>query len=173
MSNTDTDALATRIEELAAGVAAEHGAEIYDVEVRRHGATGTVRLVVDRASGADADAGGITIGEVTRVAKEVGYLLDAEDLVPFTYTFEVTSPGIERPLRKPRHYERNLGEEVRLVLSRETEDGRKVVEGRLEGIADGAVTVVDAAGNRTMIRVEDVRRGRTVFDFDAGKAGKK
>lgn len=172
MPNSDTDALATRIEQLAAPVAEELGASIYDVEVRRHGSGGTVRLIVDRA-GAHVPGEGITVGEVTRIAKEVGYLLDAEDAVPFSYTFEVSSPGIERPLRAARHYAQNVGEEVRLVLADQLADGTRVVEGLLEGFAEGVARVTGADGVVREVRIENVRRGRTVFDFDSRKSNKK
>lgn len=172
MSNTETDAIANRIEELAAGVCDELGAEVYDVEVRRHGRAGTVRILVDKA-GASEPGHGITVGEVTRVAKEVGYLLDAEDVVPFGYTFEVSSPGVERTLNTPRQVQRNIGQPVRLVLTEETDDGLRVIEGTLEAFESNALRVRTDAGDLREIPFENVRRGRTVFDFSSAKSKKK
>jgi ribosome maturation factor RimP len=162
MPNPSTDALEAQVTAIAEGVVAEHGASVYDVEVHLGGGTGTVRLTVDRADGS-----GITIGEVTAIAKQVGYLLDADDVIPTKYDFEVTSPGIERPLRRDRHYAGTVGEEVRLVLRNALADGRKVVEGKLEAFADGIAVVIGASGERTEVDVTNVRRGRTVFDFGA------
>ena len=172
MSTTSTAAIAKRVEELAGEVAAEFGAEVYDVEVRRNGADGTIRLLVDKV-GKPAPGEGITIGEVTKIAKQVGYVLDTEDVVGFSYRFEVSSPGVERPLRTPRHVEMNVGERVRLVLSEELEGGKRVVEGTLSAFEDGVLTVTDGSGTETKVAFDAIRKGRTVFEFGSNKQRKK
>lgn len=165
MTSSSPNALATRIEALASGVLEEHSAVIYDLEVRP-GANGLVRLLVDKSDG------GITIGEVTAIAKEIGYLLDAEDVIPFTYQFEVSSPGVERPIRDARTAAMNIGAEVRLVL-REEIGGKRVLEGTLQSVEGDQLAVALADGEVQTVDVNDVRRGRTVFDFESGKQRKK
>ena len=158
--------LADRIEALAAPIVAEAGAVVYDIEVGQHGRSGLVRVVIDR----DETSGGgerITIDEITRVAKEVGYLLDVEDVVGFSYRFEVSSPGIERTLKTERQFALNVGREVRLVLTESAGQGSVVLEGRLERVDGGKAAVRTADGELTEIEIEWVRRGRTVYDFDA------
>ncbi len=166
LTNTSKDALATHIRSLAAGVLQEVGAEIYDLEVRP-GENGLIRMLVDRAEG------GITISEVTRIAKEVGYLLDAEDVVNFTYQWEVSSPGIERPVRNADTARRNLGKQVRLVLNVDLPDGSRVLHGELTDVTDDVLSVVSAAGETHRVHADDIRKGRTVFDFDSNKQTKK
>jgi ribosome maturation factor RimP len=171
MTENRPEALATRIEAIAAEVCAEHGLVVYDLEVARdHG--GRVSVVIER-DGGSVPGNGVTVADIAAVSRQVGYLLDSDDVVPFPYQFEVSSPGIERELKNERQVEQNIGRQVRLVLARETEDGRRVVEGVLEEFSGGLLTV-RAGESRWEIELDDVRRGRTVFDFDSTKSnGKK
>lgn len=166
-----SQALATRIESIAAEVCAEHGLVVYDLEVASDNG-GRVSLVVDREGGSTPGSG-VTVADITAVSRQVGYLLDADDIVPFAYRFEVSSPGVERELRTERQVRQNVGREVRLVLAQETAGGRRVVEGKLEEFEGGLLTVISGE-SRWEIELDDVRRGRTVFDFDSMKSdGKK
>ena len=169
MTENASTALADRIEAIAADVCAELGLVVYDIEVAKQ--SGKVSIVVEREGGS-SPGNGVTVGEITSVSRQVGYVLDAEDVVPFAHRFEVSSPGVERELRTPRQVSQNIGQEVRLVLTRETEDGRRVVEGRLETFEQGVLEVADG-DHRWEIDLEDVKRGRTVFDFGSSKSERK
>lgn len=164
-----TDDIAARIEALAAPVAAERDCVLYDVEVRRHGRTGTVRILADKA--ASEPGTGVTVGELAELAREVGFLLDTEDFLDFTYTFEVSSPGVERSLRNRRQFEANLGAEVRLVLGEvPAPNGDRVVQGVLQGVENDDALV--RVGEETWrVALSNVRRGKTVYNF--GGAAKK
>lgn len=166
MTTPPADALATRIEALAEGVLEEFGAHIYDLEVRGGGG-GLVRLLVDK------EEGGITISDVTRIAKQLGYLLDAEDVVPFAYRFEVSSPGVERPIRDARTARANVGERVRLTLGVDVPGVGRVLEGTLDSVQGETLTVRRANGDAHSVFASDVRKGRTLFDFDGNKQPKK
>ena len=167
--NLDSAALAERIEGIAAEICAEMGLFVYDVDVARQ--SGRVSLIVDREGGS-SPGNGVTVGEISSLSRQVGYVLDVEDIVPFAYRFEVSSPGVERELKRPRQVGQNIGQQVRLVLTRETEDGRRVVEGQLKSFEHGVLVVADGE-NRWEIDLEDVKRGRTVFDFGKSKSKRK
>ena len=131
------------------------GVELVDLE--NHGRV--VRVVVDRAGGVDLDA----VAEATRV---VSAALDRADPVPGRYTLEVSSPGVERPLRTPAHFARAVGEvvSVRTVSGGE---GERRVTGRLaEAGPDGIVIeAVDLPDGRRRLAYDDVQRARTVFNW--------
>lgn len=169
MTETVSVALADTIEKIAAEICGELDLVVYDLEIRPE--VGRVSLVIER-DGGTTPGNGVTVSEITRVSKQVGYQLDSEDLVPFTYQFEVSSPGIERDLNTARQVRQNIGRDVRLVLAEETEDNRRVVEGVLESFSDGVLSVASGE-NRWEIELDNLRRGRTVFDFASTKSKRK
>jgi ribosome maturation factor RimP len=129
----------------------DQGFEVVDVEQR--GAT--LRVVVDRPGGVDLDA----IADATTVVSEV---LDRHDPVPGRYVLEVSSPGVERPLRVPAHFQRAVGATVALT-TRDDGEGAGHIRGVLEAADDGGV-VVD--GRR--LAYEEIIRARTVLEWGAG-----
>lgn len=154
-----------QVEALVTPMASELGLVVYDVEVYPSSKRGRVRVTVDR-TGATGPGTGVTIEEISKLSRRLGYVLEAEDVIRFEYHLEVTSPGVERDLKRERHWEQNVGEQVHIVL-REAVDGDVVVDGRLVSVDAGAATVETARGT-VEVMLDDVRRARTVFDFDAG-----
>lgn len=140
------------IERVLAAPVAETGLEL--VEVERH--AGVLRVVVD-GEGADLDH----LADVTRV---VSALLDVHDPVPGRYTLEVSTPGVERPLRTPRHFRRAVGEDVTVRLVGGTEGDRRV-SGRLAAADDEGIVVEggDLPDGGRRIAYDEVERARTVF----------
>jgi ribosome maturation factor RimP len=139
--------LIARIEEVVKPVLRDHGVELVDLEWRGHGARGVLRLFIDKA-------GGVRIDDCERVSREVGYVLDAEDVIVQRYDLEVSSPGLDRPLRSDREYRWAIGKRVRCVLA----DGREV-EGRL-ATADAEVLVVETDGGPVDVLRAEVRKAR-------------
>ena len=117
---------------------------------------GCLRLVVDTADG-------IGSGTLVRVTRTVSAELDAADPIQSRYTLEVTSPGIERPLRRPEQYRRAVGTTV-AVKFRATEQGQRRLEGRLVAADDESITLETADGRREVL-LEGIERARTVFDW--------
>ena len=152
--------IAERVTELAQPVALAAGAEIVDVEW--HG--GLLRVVVDQP-------GGVTTDVLSAVNRQLSLLLDQHDPVPGRYTLEVTSPGVERPLNRPDHWARAVGEDV-VVKFGPGSDVRRV-KGRLASVAEGTATVevrevdgVDQAEVTTrVVDLADVVSARTVFEW--------
>jgi ribosome maturation factor RimP len=127
--------------------------ELYDLE---H-AGGTLRVTVDRPGGIDIDA----IAEVTRA---VSRALDDADPIPGSYHLEVSSPGLERTLRTPAHWQGAVGERVKVKLRAEV-DGVRRVDGTVAAVGDGEVTIDVDGGAPHVVRLDDVERARTVFEW--------
>ena len=133
-----------KITELVAGLAGPAveaaGCELWDVEYVREAGSWYLRLYIDKA-------GGVDILDCEQVSRAVSDLLDEADPIEGSYTFEVSSAGAERPLKRPGDYERFMGSPV-LVKLYKARDGRKEFAGVLAGYENGDVTIT--AGERTV-----------------------
>lgn len=142
-----SDDMCERVRDLVGTSLEETGLELWDVEFGND----ILRVFVDRSGGVDLDA----ISDATR---RVSTLLDDhEDLVPGRYLLEVSSPGIERPLRRPEHFRRSVGATV-AVKTRPAAPGDRRAEGVLESADDEGVVV----GGRA-ISYADIEKARTRF----------
>ena len=143
--------------DLLARSVAPVGLELVDVEVK----SGLVRVVVDGPDGADLSA----IADATRA---VSAALDAHDPLPGRYTLEVTSPGVERPLRTPAHFRRAVGETVS-VRTLSGGAGERRVTGRLDSADDEGFVLqgheLGPEGRR--FAYAEIERARTVFEWGA------
>ena len=137
-----------RVHELVEPILAASGVELVDVELK----AGILQISVDRPGGIDLDA-------VSEAATVVSAVLDEADPIPGRYTLEVSSPGLERPLRTPEHFRRFVGTSVTVKTKPEVEGERRLT-GRLEDADDDGLTV---AGRR--LRYDEVERARTVFEW--------
>ena len=143
-----TDAVAA----LALPVVEGAGCTLWDVEYVKEAGTWFLRLYIDKE-------GGVSIDDCEAVSRPVSDLLDETDPIPGSYTFEVSSAGLERALRKPAHFTACMGQTVDVKLYRPL-DGRKEFTGTLENYADGNVTV----DGRTFEK-KDVAQVRLHVDF--------
>lgn len=134
-------------------LAAEHGVDLYDVEL----AGGVLRVLVDREGGVDIDA----IGQLTRA---VSSRLDDLDPLPGRYTLEVSSPGLERRLRRPEHYRRSLGTRV-VVKTVPGTPGERRLDGELAGADDAGFELRLDDGTTRRLAYAEVDRTRTVFEW--------
>lgn len=128
----EAEALRERVRSLVEPVLARHGAELVELAVKR-GRTQLVRVIADREGGIDLDT-------CARVSQELSRMLDADDPIVGRYTLEVTSPGLDRPLRTPADFRRALGRRVRIVLAQSQH------EGTLEDVGDERVRVATDKG---------------------------
>ena len=144
----------SRVRDLVAPLVTAAGARLYDIEFTR----GILRVTVDRDGGVDMG----TIGSLTR---DISRLLDESDPVAGSFTLEVSSPGVERALRTPEHFEGAVGESVSIKIRSGVEGDRRVT-GTLAVAGETTITVQpdDGSEARTLAYV-DVERARTVFEW--------
>lgn len=136
------------------------GLELFDVTLTGQGRGRVLQVAVDRDGGIDLDA-------ITAATEAVSALLDRDDdLVSGPYSLEVTSPGVERPLRRPEHFQRAAGETV-TVKTRELDGSARRVRGVLvaaDGTTDGGFTL-DVDGHDERVEYAAVESARTVFEW--------
>lgn len=147
------------IRAVAQRVVDSRGFELVDVEVKRGRGEHVVRLFVDKE-------GGIGLAELQSVSEEVSAILDAEDPIESTYTLEVSSPGLDRPLKNEGDYRRFVGRLVKLA-SYEPVEGRRHWTGRLQSVDDGVLVVVLEKEKGAVARVPlaKVSHGRLEVEF--------
>lgn len=121
------------IEALVQPIVNEHHFECVDVEYVKEAGTWFLRVFIDKE-------GGITIDDCELVSRALDVKIDQEDPIEEAYILEVSSPGLDRPLKKPRDYERSIGKDVEIKLYKAV-DGVKEVIGVLEGYTDEDVTL--------------------------------
>ena len=131
---------------LAEPVAQQAGAELVDVEYVREGGVQYLRVLIDKR-------GGITIDECEAVSRTVDPILTEAGLMEDVDTFEVSSPGLDRPLKKPADFARHMGEEIDVGLYQALE-GSKTWTGTLQDYQDGDVTIVTDGESRTFTKAQ-------------------
>jgi ribosome maturation factor RimP len=145
-----------QVKTIATRVAGSYGLDIFDVQYRREGPGMVLRIQIDRpGSGATAEES-VSVEDCAHVSRDLSAVLDVEDVVPAAYTLEVSSPGLDRPLRQPADYSRFTGRRAKLVM-REPIDGQMFFKGRLGG-AEGGLT----GGDSVVIIVTDDGRSHRV-----------
>lgn len=145
--------IADVVAELAGPIVERAGCTLWDVEYVREAGEWFLRVYIDREGGVDLDA-------CEAVSRPLSDLLDEADPIPSSYTFEVSSAGLERALKKPEHFEKCMGMPVDVRLYRPV-DGAKEFTGALAGYEDGAVVLAD--GRR--FDKKDVAQVRLHVDF--------
>jgi ribosome maturation factor RimP len=153
-----------QIRAIAERVAASRGLEIWDIQSRRETSGHVVRVFIDRPGPAAAAADSVSIEDCEEVNREIGTILDVEDPLPFAYTLEVSSPGLDRPLRVPDDYRRFAGRMAKIVV-REPVDNQKAFEGRLGGVDGGDVLIEAARGRMHRLPLRLITRGRLEVEF--------
>ena len=150
--------MASRIEAIAARVAASEGMEVVEVAVKGGGASRLVRISIDKPQG-------VTHGDCELVSQQVGTILDVEDVVPGgRYTLEVSSPGVERRLTRPGDFARFQGRKIKLVLHQPIE-GRRNWEGTLAGFAEGRVTLETGGQMPLRVALEEIQKANLKFEW--------
>jgi ribosome maturation factor RimP len=152
------EVVASKIEEIAHRVTESEGIELVEVEVKGGGSNRFVRISIDKPEG-------VTHGDCELVSQQVGAILDVENVVPGgRYTLEVSSPGVERKLLKPRDFERFQGKKVKIGL-REPLEGRRHWEGTLAGFAEGQVALEIQPGQTIRFPLDQVEKANLKFEW--------
>jgi ribosome maturation factor RimP len=161
-----------RVREAAERVARSYGLEIFDVQLRRESIGTVLRVIIDRPDPGrptTPEEDSVGIAECQQVSQDLSALLDVEEesleqaALAQTYTLEVSSPGLDRPLRHAADYRRFTGRLAKLVSS-EPIDGQSAFAGRLAGVEDGVVLLQE--GRRThRVPLAQIKRGRLDVEF--------
>ncbi len=144
---------ADRVRDLVAPLVESAGLRLYDLEL----SGGVLRVLVDREGGAD-------MGAISDLTRAVSRALDEHDPIQGSYTLEVSTPGLERPLRLPEHYAGAVGATVK-VKTLPGVEGERRVEGRITHADDAAVTLRAADGSERTLRYDEIERARTTFEW--------
>jgi len=145
------------IRNIAERVATTHGVELVEVELKGGGKARTLRIYLDKP-------GGVTLDDCATVSREVGTILDVEDVVPTAYVLEVSSPGLDRPLRGAADYSRFAGRRAKLVM-RHAVDGQSFFKGTLGGIDGGEVLIDADDGRRHRVPIGVITRAHLEVEF--------
>ncbi len=153
-----------QIRTIAERVAASRGLDIWDIQSRREAVGHVVRVFIDRPGPAAKAEESVSIEDCEQVNREISTILDVEDPLPFAYTLEVSSPGLDRPLRGGDDYTRFAGRLAKVVVS-EAVDNQKAFAGRLRGMDQGDVLLEAANGRMHRLPLRLITRGRLDVEF--------
>ena len=131
---------------IATRVAGSYGLDIFDVQFRRESSGMVLRVRLDRPGPSASADDSVSVDDCARVSRDLSAVLDVEDVVAVAFTLEVSSPGLDRPLRRADDYRRFSGRRAKLVM-REAVDGERFFKGRLRGV-DGTDVLIDGDDGR-------------------------
>ena len=150
--------LIDRLTELGEQAAAGTPIEIVEIELRGSGRARLLRVYIDKP-------GGVTHSDCETISERMGRLLDEQDAVPgASYTLEVSSPGLERKLSKPRDFERVVGQKIRVSV-REPVDGQTHFDGKLARFADGTLEIELSPERVVQIPLERMQKAKLKFEW--------
>lgn len=157
--SSQTSPVVDRVTSLVAPIVTDLGLDLYDIEYTG----GIVRIVVDTQPGGPT---GVSLENIALITRLVSREFDHSDPVPGRYTLEVTSPGLERTLRLPRHFVREVGKTIAVRLSSAL-DGQRRIQGDLVSASEDTIVVrlTDNALTEVTIPLSMVERAKTVFQW--------
>ena len=153
-----------QIRAIADRVAASRGLDVWDIQSRREAIGHVVRVFIDRPGPAATPEESVSIEDCEQVNREISTILDVEDPLPFAYTLEVSSPGLDRPLRSSDDYTRFAGRLAKVVVS-EAVDNQKAFAGRLRGMDQEDVLLEAPNGRMHRLPLRLITRGRLDVEF--------
>ncbi len=153
-----------QVRALASRVAGGYDLVVFDVQFRREGRSHVLRVQIDRPGPSATAEESVSVEDCARVSRELSAALDVEDSVPGAYTLEVSSPGLDRPLRGADDYRRFSGRRAKLVM-RVAVDGQKYFKGRLGGLDDEDVLIDGDDGRRHRVPIDVIARANLEVEF--------
>ena len=147
-----------KVQEIAERVAASESLEVVEVQLLGGGGARVLRIFIDKPEG-------VTHGDCETISQNVGTILDVEDVIPGAhYTLEVSSPGVERKLTKPRDFERFVGQKVKVALRQPIENQRHYM-GTLKSFAEGILTLEPSPGKSVEVPLDQVEKANLKFEW--------
>jgi len=133
------------------------GYELVGVEFQGAGGHGTLRVYIDREQG-------VSLDDCAAISHQISGILDVEEPIKQAYDLEISSPGIDRPLFKLVDFERFAGRTAKIKLAVDLE-GRKNFKGRLQGVADARMVIIEVDGEEFYLPFADIARANLVGEF--------
>jgi ribosome maturation factor RimP len=168
----------SRIDAVVDPVVRAHGAEVVDLEFKSEPGGWVLRIFVEKLGSAESNAdtrdAAVDLELCSGIARDLSPALDVADVIPHRYHLEISSPGVERPLRKERDFVRFTGKKAKLKLHTASSGshGEKVVVGLLAGVEEGKIKLTEGHRHHA-IPIDHVATARLVFEFGpAPKPGK-
>jgi ribosome maturation factor RimP len=144
------------VTEIVEPIVKEHQLELIDIEYKKTKRGGIVRIFIDKK-------GGVTLEDCKKVSEEVGWSLD--QVIPHTYRLEVSSPGVQRVLKKEKEFIWYKGRIAKIITSKGIE-GQKVFVGRLDGLDGGKVILCTKNGKKHKIPLETVTKAKLEMSYE-------
>ncbi len=148
--------MGAKVKEIIEPVIKGLGVALEDMELRKMGRRVFLRVIIDKE-------GGVTIDNCEQVSREIEAQLDVEDPIPYPYTLEVSSPGLDRPLKTPGNFKRFCGKTVRIVTSAPVENQTFFI-GEIIEAGDTEVILLLSKDKKINIQYKDIVRARLVYD---------
>jgi len=141
------------MEEIIKGIVEQNGCQLYDIELIEESKGKVYRIYITKPTG-------VTLGDCIRINRLISPILDVNSPIEGRYFLEVSSPGLERKLKKERHFQMSIGEQVKIV-----QFSGKWVKGQLKDVADGKIVVATQKGD-IEIKLSDIKTAKTYIDWD-------
>jgi ribosome maturation factor RimP len=148
-----------KIRHLLDPILASLGLDLWDLEFQKQGPKWLLRVYIDREIGS-----GVNLSDCERVSRDFSAVLDVEDFIDHPYTLEVSSPGLDRVLTKPEHFERFAGSSVK-IKTYQPINRDKVFKGKLRGILDRFVRLEIAEGEILVIPLTNIAKASLEVEF--------
>ncbi|MDR1536561.1 MAG: ribosome maturation factor RimP [Clostridiales bacterium] len=140
--------IVSEVRELIAPVFMNSPCELYDIVFVKEGSSWCLRVFIDKD-------GGVAINDCEQISRAIEKILDDKDPIERSYTLEVSSPGIDRPLKKDSDFEKNIGRQVELRLYKPIGKKKEFI-GKLQGLIDGSISIIDSEGAALSFPKSDV-----------------
>ena len=148
-----------RVESLIKEKIEKIGYELYDVEYSKEGKNYFLRIFIDSKNGIDLD-------DCEKVNNEIMEDLDNANYIKEQYFLEVSSPGIERILRKEKHLEQNIGNEIEIKLFKKDKEGKKEYQGILKKYTEQDIIIEDNENKQKQINRKNISQIKTVYNWE-------
>ena len=153
-----------QVRDAALRAASTYGLEVFDVQYRREAGGMVLRVQIDRPGPAATAEESVSVDDCAKVSRDLSALLDVEEIVPTSYILEVSSPGLDRPLRSIEDFRRFAGRQAKIVV-RDKIDGQGFFRGRLAGVEDDAAIVEVEGGRRHVVPIRLITRANLEVEF--------
>ena len=134
------------------------GYNLYDVEYVKEGPNYYLRIYIDKETGID-------LNDCEKASNEIDELLDKADYIKEQYYLEVSSPGLERQLKKDQHFSQNIGKKVEIKLFKKDNNGKKEYEGTLKSFDQEEIIIETEKGNQINIERKNISQAKTKYEW--------